>query len=208
MALTWRQLLIIIRASIRLKRIRRPKNTPFRQQSMPAWKPMITAGYVIPTIFGIGAAFVPIGIGMILFSNSMHEKIFPYTDCTNAQNMMCKDVIKNTEVWQRNCTCNITFEIEEHWLGNVYMYYGLGNFYQNHRLYIRSRDDSQLLGNLNLDIKSTDHNCEPYLQCKTAKECCNEFRDGNCTNQLPIGTIILPCGSIANSMFSDVITLW
>lgn len=31
---------------------------------------------------------------------------------------------------------------------NVYVYYGLSNFYQNHRRYVKSRDDSQLNGNL------------------------------------------------------------
>jgi len=29
------------------------------------------------------------------------------------------------------------------------MYYGLSNFYQNHRRYVKSRDDSQLNGDLN-----------------------------------------------------------
>lgn len=28
------------------------------------------------------------------------------------------------------------------------MYYGLSNFYQNHRRYVKSRDDSQLNGNI------------------------------------------------------------
>lgn len=31
---------------------------------------------------------------------------------------------------------------------NVFMYYGLSNFYQNHRRYVKSRDDSQLNGNM------------------------------------------------------------
>lgn len=28
----------------------------------------------------------------------------------------------------------------------MFMYYGLSNFYQNHRRYVKSRDDSQLNG--------------------------------------------------------------
>ena len=209
MALTWRRLILVIRTAIRLSKgkSKRPDNTPFKQQSMPAWKPMLTAQGIIPTILGIGAAFVPIGIGMILFSSSVKEKVIPYTDCTNDQGVMCKEIIKNEDVWRRNCTCNITFQLDEHWPGNVFIYYGLGNFYQSHRRYIRSRDDSQLLGYLKMDIKDIEPNCKPYLYCENAEDCCNEFQDGNCTKQLPIGTIILPCGAIANSMFSDVITL-
>ena len=210
MALTWRKLIVSIRTTLRLskRKSKKPNNTSFKQQSMAAWKPILTAQGVIPTIFGIGAAFIPIGIGMILFSSSVKEKIIPYTDCTNDQGVMCKEVIKNTEVWKRNCICIITFQIDERWSGNVFIYYGLGNFYQSHRRYVRSRDDFQLLGNLKTDIKDIEPNCKPYLYCENAEECCNEFEDGKCITKLPIGTMILPCGAIANSMFTDVITLW
>lgn len=62
------------------------------------------------------------------------------------------------------------------------MYYGLSNFYQNHRRYVKSRDDNQLLGEFG--IPSTD---------------CAPFNENN-------GKPIVPCGAIANSLFND--TLW
>lgn len=65
------------------------------------------------------------------------------------------------------------------------MYYGLTNYYQNHRRYVKSRDDDQLLGLLNSQ-PSTD--CAPF------------DKDSN-------GKPIAPCGAIANSLFSDVLTL-
>lgn len=38
---------------------------------------------------------------------------------------------------------------------NVFMYYGLSNFYQNHRRYVKSRDDSQLNGDrMSLKVRS------------------------------------------------------
>lgn len=62
------------------------------------------------------------------------------------------------------------------------MYYGLSNFYQNHRRYVKSRDDNQLLGLLT---------AEPSNECKPFQ---NEVSDP----KRPIA----PCGAIANSMFN------
>lgn len=64
------------------------------------------------------------------------------------------------------------------------MYYGLSNFYQNHRRYVKSRDDNQLLGNLKSD-PSTD--CAPFA-----------FANDSNGVLKPIA----PCGAIANSMFN------
>jgi hypothetical protein len=65
----------------------------------------------------------------------------------------------------------------------VYMYYGLTNFYQNHRRYVKSRDDYQLLGHLDAEPSS---DCAPF-DINDRKE--------------PIA----PCGAIANSLFSGVL---
>lgn len=64
------------------------------------------------------------------------------------------------------------------------MYYGLSNFYQNHRRYVKSRDDNQLLGDLKND-PSTD--CEPFAYVNVSDR-----------DKKPIA----PCGAIANSMFN------
>ena len=80
---------------------------------------------------------------------------------------------------------SVNFEISFHafWLqGKVYMYYGLTNFYQNHRRYVKSRDDNQLLGKLN--PKYVSYDCMPY--------------DYTTNEKKPIA----PCGAIANSLFS------
>lgn len=69
--------------------------------------------------------------------------------------------------------------------GNVFMYYGLTNFYQNHRRYVKSRDDNQLLGHLG----DPSYDCAPF-----------DFND----MEKPIA----PCGAIANSLFSGVFGLF
>lgn len=71
--------------------------------------------------------------------------------------------------------------------GKVYMYYGLSNYYQNHRRYVKSRDDYQLLGKLD-SPPSTD--CIPFA-----------FAYNNDTGK---EEPIVPCGAIANSLFSGL----
>lgn len=69
----------------------------------------------------------------------------------------------------------------DYFQGTVYMYYGLTNYYQNHRRYVRSRDDSQLHGN---DVSSLYGDCEPF--------------------KIKNDTMVAPCGAIANSLFNGL----
>jgi len=73
------------------------------------------------------------------------------------------------------------------WQGKVYMYYGLSNFYQNHRLYVMSKDISQLAGgqiSRQLTTMPKKSNCYPYV---------GDFRRN---------VVYAPCGLIANSLFN------
>ncbi|KAK5645118.1 hypothetical protein RI129_006418 [Pyrocoelia pectoralis] len=172
-------------ASIKSKR---PSDSAFKQQRLPAWQPILTAGTVLPTFFVIGIAFIPVGIGLLYFSDEVKEKVIDYTYCKNTQGIQCADIISKDP--NANCTCFIDFELETGFQGKVYMYYGLSNFYQNHRRYVKSRDDTQLLGRLS-DLLSSD--CAPFA-----------YEYNNSTNKQ---TPIAPCGAIANSLFSDVLIL-
>ncbi|VDO25079.1 unnamed protein product [Onchocerca flexuosa] len=66
-------------------------DTKLRQQKLPAWQPILTASTVIPTIFGIGIVFLPIGVA--LFS-AMKESITDYTSCNVSSHGPCEFVIK------------------------------------------------------------------------------------------------------------------
>jgi len=171
-----------------------PKNSKFKQQQLPAWQPILTAGTVLPTFFVIGIAFVPIGVGLMYFSNQVHEVVVDYTDCNRSDipEKKCSSVITEAG-WDGSNKCICEIEIEESligdvsWTGPVYIYYGLTNFYQNHRRYVKSRDDKQLYGQLDPAGPSAD---------------CAPFQKNNSTNKF-----YAPCGAIANSMFNDNIAL-
>jgi len=86
----------------------------------------------------------------------------------------------------QNVTCQVNFTVPKNMSSPVLVHYEIQNFYQNHRKYIFSRSDSQLLGSLSL--ASVD---ETYCQPLT--------KIGNIT--------INPCGLIANTLFNDIIQL-
>lgn len=159
----------------------------FKQQNLPAWQPLLTAGTVLPTFFLIGVAFVPIGIGLLMSSTTVQEIILDYTDCKSANP---NDHDKTcASIWNPlsniTCKCNLEFELEQDFRKEIYVYYGLSNFYQNHRRYVKSRDDNQLLGY----PKTVGSECYPF----------DYAVDPNDKQLKPIA----PCGAIANSKFND-----
>ncbi|KAL4624074.1 cell cycle control protein 50A-like [Arapaima gigas] len=85
------------------------------------------------------------------------------------------------------CRCSVAFSLDQPFESNVFMYYGLSNFYQNHRRYVKSRDDSQLNGDV-ASLKNPSKECEPYRSQQDKP--------------------IAPCGAIANSLFNDTLELF
>ena len=82
-----------------------------------------------------------------------------------------------------NKTCTIKIKLTSAMKGPVYVYYGLDNFYQNHRRYVKSKADTQLAGTFTTDL-STLSSCDPLI-----------------TNPAN-GKILHPCGLIAQSFFN------
>lgn len=116
-----------------------------------------------------------------------------YTECNKTVDetfqdtgMTCASEIAKNKSAQ--CICNIKFTLPTDFKGKVYMYYGLSNYYQNHRRYVKSRDDSQLLGKLD-PFPSSD--CNPFAF---------HLKEG-------VEKPVAPCGAIANSMFNDTLVL-
>uniref|UniRef100_A0A8D8FTK6 Cell cycle control protein 50A n=1 Tax=Culex pipiens TaxID=7175 RepID=A0A8D8FTK6_CULPI len=166
---------------------KRPSDSAFKQQRLPAWQPVLTAGTVLPAFFVIGIAFIPVGVALLYFSNAITEFVYDYTKClqVGSQNLTCAEVLSAKEA--EDCTCIVNFTLEKDFVGKVYMYYGLTNYYQNHRRYVKSRDDDQLLGRLS---RTPSSDCAPFA-----------YADENQLHP------IAPCGAIANSLFSDTFEL-
>ncbi|KNC50357.1 uncharacterized protein AMSG_12016 [Thecamonas trahens ATCC 50062] len=52
----------------------------FKQQTLKAWQPILTPKTVIPSFFIIGIIFVPLGVLLLVASNSVIEVKADYTD--------------------------------------------------------------------------------------------------------------------------------
>ncbi|XP_003962553.1 cell cycle control protein 50B [Takifugu rubripes] len=161
----------------------RPDNTAFTQQRLPAWQPMLSAGIVIPGFLLIGLAFIGIGVALFITSQSIQVLELDYTG-----EQPPSPCYKCSDPTVKNCVCNLEFSITTLFKGPVFFYYGLSNYFQNYRKYGVSRDDEQLYGDLD-NFKSPSEYCAPYQYDSNDKP-------------------IVPCGSIANSMFNDTFKLY
>lgn len=121
----------------------------------------------------------------------MQEFEVDYTTCeradvTDNSTTFCSEVLAKNPGFR--CVCRLKIVLEENFKRDVFIYYGLTNFYQNHRRYVKSRDDYQLLGHIRANSE-----CNPF-----------SYRldpvDG-------ISKPIMPCGAIANSIFNDTFKL-
>ena len=156
------------------------KQSRFKQQNLPAWRPVptILSIVIVFTVFGI--LFVILGIVLLVYSNKVKSAKIDYTDC------------------ESNDPCNKQLTLEDDIDAPVFVYYQLDGFFQNSRRYLKSKETDQLTGD---DIKAHD-NCEP---AETNKEMgfssTQKALDGNTV--LNQNDIAVPCGLVAKTFFND-----
>lgn len=109
-------------------------------------------------IFGMfGTVFLTLGITLYSMSDAIFDLRIQY-------DMVCGETVGLP--FEKNVNpnvCMIELDIKERIEGPVYVYYQLENFYQNHRNYVVSRSDEQLLGK-ELDVGGKlSHDCSPII---------------------------------------------
>lgn len=164
---------------------RRPDNSAFMQQRLPAWSPMLTASTVLPFMYCMAALCLFLGVALLLTVQGTQEMKMDYTEAGSCD--ACFRRLKNISNVGTDCLCSVNIALQQDFKGDVFFYYGLQNFHQNLRKYMDSRDDTQMVGRKK-SLKNPSLYCEPYI------------RDDN-------GLPIAPCGAIANSKFNDSFTL-
>eukprot|EP00041_Stephanoeca_diplocostata_P011810 m.195568 g.195568 ORF g.195568 m.195568 type:complete len:408 (-) comp18679_c0_seq3:175-1398(-) len=170
---------------------RRPADSKFKQQRLAAWRPILTPASVLPWFALVGVAFIITGAVLLAENKDVQEMEFDYTDCASTADpsVQCKDVLSsNSSFTDRKelmyrCTCDLVVPVKGFIGKKVYLYYGLDNFYQNHRRYVKSRSNRQLRGKQ----ENGGVTCEPLLN------------NGSLA--------YAPCGLVANSIFNDTILI-
>jgi len=168
---------------------KRATYSKFSQQELPGCTFILTPFTVITVLVVVGVTFLTIGGLALAASMSVQEYSVRYDDTCSAgyDRWFADDGRGLTGASGKNCTIQI--EVKSDMPGPVYVYYGLTNFYQNHRRYVKSRSDAQLRGESGADLSD----CDPKGKARL---------DGNSSS-----VTVVPCGLIAWSLFNDTYTL-
>lgn len=154
----------------------------FRQQELWAFKPVWSPRCVVILYYLMALLFIPIGSAVLITSLRMsHSNRFRYDDVPQ-----CSVGTEGAAV-PRVCTIKIT--IDKGTTGRSYMYYGLVNYFQNARNYIKSRSAEQLRGK-----------AKPGTGDCTKAGAGIDFKKGDKVK-------VVPCGLTAFSRFNDSFAL-
>ncbi|KAL3619932.1 hypothetical protein CASFOL_034844 [Castilleja foliolosa] len=139
-------------------------------------------GQVMITFIFFGITFIPIGLSHLSASDIVVELIDRYDeDCIPANNLSPEAAhtkrIGFIQDAQTDKICIRTLTVPKKMKKPIYVYYQLDDFYQNHRRYVKSRNNKQYR---NPSANGDTGNCEP------------EVGEG--------GNHIVPCGLIAQPL--------
>ena len=157
----------------------RVKQSRFKQQNLPAWRPVPTILSIVIVFAIFGILFIILGIVLLIYSNKVKSAEIEYTDCTLGQ------------------ICNKQLTLENDIDSPVFVYYQLNGFFQNSRRYVKSKETDQLTGD---DISVHDE-CEPAEKNKEMGFSPSQTAlDGSA---LDPEAYAVPCGLMAKTFFND-----
>ena len=146
----------------------------FKQQQLPAWRPLFTPGPVLGALWTVGAVFVAVAVAALVTDARVREVAVPYGALCGA-----------------NASCTLDVPLAQPLRLPVYVYYELDNYYQNYRLYAKSRSQAQLEGR-DVTAYSALADCSPLESANHSHNASDFF---------------FPCGLVAWSRFNDSFAL-
>jgi len=176
------------------EKIEKLKQSKFKQQTLPAWRPVPTAASTMLTFSVFSVIFLAIGVVLYVMSDQI-------TEIEKRYDMDCEDKLRKTNDW---CTVKLG-RIQNTIEKPIYVYYQLDNFYQNHRRYVKSRDNEQLNGKYKT-VKELG-SCDPIIKVSDLWENQRMSIETN-SKKLNDDDPAIPCGLVAKSFFNDTFELW
>lgn len=184
----------------------------FKQQRLPAWQPILTPLHSALCLFAVAVLCLPLSASLFRANASAADITVRYD---NVQR--CSFGQSNTgafrydagrgNVWQTGCVTEVSFEVAKTLKAPVYVYYGLDNFFQNHRRYSNSKSDAQLAGqHVSSDAIATTTSplTYPGEVRHLGERAINVLGTVMHYNEL----VYAPAGLIPWSMFNDSFTLY
>ena len=158
---------------------------------------------IIFAVFGI--VFLTLGIILYVMSDKIQDSIVQYD--TSISDSGCGDpisVVGKNNATLNECVINLTIDTKIE--APIYVYYQLENFYQNHRRYVKSRSNSQLLGE---DLPEADlKDCDPIITNEQLQFTESIEKSGDGWELLEPKDPAFPCGLVAKSFFNDTFEIY
>lgn len=142
----------------------------------------------------VGIVFVPIGAVILAVSNQVIE-----VTGDDYAGSCCVSNCDTSETWKRvdKNPCTVSITVPARMEPPIYVYYKLTKYYQNHRRYVRSRDDNQLKGQVRDIATLVDSDSCGFHVVADAKVSLDDAAN-----------VINPCGLVAWSVFNDSFALF
>ena len=157
------------------------KNSRFKQQKFPGWRPLPTISCITIIFISFGVFFILFGIIITIFVGKLKEYKFRY-------DLICD-----------SGPCIFPIQIEEEMEKPIMIYYQINNVRQNHRFYMDNKSNKQLKGEeVSKDDLEKNNECENYIY--------NEDMGIIIDADHPANDVAFPCGLIAKTFFQDELT--
>jgi len=98
------------------EKVNKLKNSRFKQQTLPAWRPVPTFGSTMVTFLVFGVVFLVLGVVLYVMSEEIKETTIQYDNLTACSGTLPK-------------SCEVQFTIDEDIEAPIFVYYQLNNFY-------------------------------------------------------------------------------
>ncbi|CBZ30891.1 conserved hypothetical protein [Leishmania mexicana MHOM/GT/2001/U1103] len=186
--------------------------TLFKQQRLPAWQPILTPQHSALCLIAVAVVCLPLSLSLFHANESAVDITVRYDhqqQCSFGYNSTgaFRYEASPGNVWQTGCVTDVPFRVDKHLRAPVYVYYGLDNFYQNHRRFSKSVSDAQLAGKR--------VSAEAIASATSPLTYPGELRHAGDQGINFLGTFLhysdfvyVPAGLIPWSMFNDTFTLY
>lgn len=175
-------------------RSKRPSNNAIKQQRMKAFQPIHTFKSSMITFACMLLVFVLFGLVTLITSLQVVENSVRYDNKPGCEGN-----------WTMPGECYVSMSIDETMDSPVFLYFELYNFFQNHRVYVKSRDDKQLAGTSDGDTQF----CAPIDNMGDIGPRCGNASSGFyfCSmsgEHMSKSDTANPCGLTAKSLFNGM----
>lgn len=186
-----------------------------RQQRLPSWQPLPDPRSSTVCLFVLAVLFIPLGALFTIANQTAFDLEVRYdhiSRCTYAHNHGVTEYRgDNGEHLRAGCLTKVQFELDAPLKAPVYLYYGLSQFYQNHRRFSNSKSDAQLRGSP--VTAGSLGNCAPLaspsqLRPSLRKRAVKLTDERGSTRVVPYADFsYAPAGLIPWSLFNDTFRL-